>query len=110
MHRRRYHADVVARCGIAIFIAGTSRRAEASRGVLEEYEIAEQLGKVVIPIGATGFAARRIWTTMAHDVDKAYGGAVPEALFARLGGVPVGRDYEPLLRSVFDIMRRVSDT
>lgn len=49
------------------FVNGVSKN---SLGVLEEFEIAEKMGKKIIPIGGTGFAAREIWDRIERKITK----------------------------------------
>lgn len=103
---RKYREDMIAKCEFAIFIAGTSRSNRESVGVLQEYEIARSLGKFPVPIGATGFAARRIWEMMESQIESIYHGAVSPRLFKRLNSSNVSN--EKLLDSVFEIINDVS--
>ena len=102
-----YRKDMVSKCGVAIFIAGTSRSNMESLGVLEEYKIAISLKKTPIPIGVTGFAARKIWETMRPDIESFYSDAVTAKMFADLNNPDLSNDQ--LLDVVFEIMQRVSD-
>lgn len=104
---RDYRDDMISRCEFAIFIAGTSRTKRESAGVLEEYEIARNRGKFPIPIGATGFAARRIWEIMQPQIKAIYRGAVSPRLFQQLNNPKV--KPESLLNAVFEIINRVSN-
>lgn len=56
----RYRNDIIRRCGFCIFIAG-NRHDHYETGVMKEYRIAKDQGKILIPIGATGWAAEEIW-------------------------------------------------
>jgi len=103
----KYRKDMIAKCGFAIFIAGTSRSHLESAGVLQEYEIAKALKKIPIPIGATGFAARRIWEMIKPEIADIYGGAVPLRTFKLLN--EPGLTNEQLLNVVFEVIRRVSE-
>jgi hypothetical protein len=105
---RKYREDMISKCEFAIFIAGTSRTSRESKGVLEEYEIVRSLGKFPIPIGATGFAARRIWEIMQPEIKAVYHGSVPPQLFQRLNN-PKAKP-ERLLDTVFEIINRISNT
>lgn len=58
----RYRNDLIRRCGFCVFVAGNSPNYKES-GVLKEYRIAKEQGKILIPIGATGWAAEDIWKT-----------------------------------------------
>ena len=101
-----YRHQMIAHCGFAVFISGTSRSSLVSRGVMEEYRIARQLKKVPIPIGATGYAAARIWDELRDERETVYGGTVPAALYDRLNDRSLNN--EQLLQAVFTIMERVS--
>jgi hypothetical protein len=85
--RRRYREDMIQQAGICVFLSGAKHGAqglELAQGVIEEYEIARALGKVIIPVASTGGAAADIWTRLAADGG---GGAarLPEEIFRQLG-------------------------
>ncbi|MDQ3820028.1 MAG: SIR2 family protein [Thermoproteota archaeon] len=103
---KKYREDMISNCGFAIFIAGTSRTNQESKGVLEEYKITRKLKKIPIPIGATGFAARRIWEMVKPDVKDIYSGAVSLRLFQRLNDPKLSN--EQLLDVIFEIINEVS--
>jgi len=81
---RKYREDMISRCGFAIFISGTSRTHEESEGVLQEFEIVRNLKKIPVPIGATGFAAARIWREVDAAFDDVYRGRVEREPFMAL--------------------------
>jgi Sir2- and TIR-associating SLOG family/SIR2-like domain len=99
---RRYREQMIADCGFAVFIAGTSRSNNLSAGVMEEFEIVRKLGKIPIPIGATGFAAARIWEQIESEIENIYHGTVSMETYRRLNN-PALTNGE-LLDTVFDIM------
>lgn len=69
----RHREDLIARSGILVVIAGNREQAGGvviSPGVLEEVEIALREGKYIIPMGATGHAARTIWEKAVADPEK----------------------------------------
>jgi len=87
--RRRYREDMIQQAGICIFIGGMRQGAgglEIAGGVLDEYEIAKGLGKVIIPVAATGGAAAEIWKRLKAD-RGAKTARIPEKIFKRLGNV-----------------------
>jgi len=104
----KYREDMITKCGFVIFISGTSRTHSESKGVLEEYEIAKAFKKVPIPIGATGFAARRIWEMVEKELEETYFGAVKPRLFNQLNDLSLSN--EQLLDIVFEVIEKVSDT
>jgi hypothetical protein len=54
----------------AIFIFGKSQNDpnELSTGVLEEFEIAKEKGMIIIPVGATEYTARKIWSEIKNNI------------------------------------------
>jgi len=98
----KYRREMIDNAGVAVFIAGTSRSAEISIGVMEEFEIAKSLGKTIIPLGVTGFAARRIWEEMAGNLGAYYSGYVSDEKFNQLNDPDLSN--EQILKAVFEII------
>lgn len=91
---QRYREDLIAQAGVCIFLSGMkdepvagkvgeSARVEAS-GVVREFEIATKLGRVPIPIGASGGAAATIWGIVSKNLAGYHLGGLPQADFAAL--------------------------
>ena len=55
---------------------------------------------------SVGFAARRIWETVNGDLDRTYGGTVPQALFDRLNTPALSN--EAIIDAIFELMDAVS--
>lgn len=77
--RTRYREGMIQQARVCVFICGLKEAAVrgsliVADGVVEEYESAKRLGRIVVPIGTTGGAAAEIW----HHLDKA--GALPPGL------------------------------
>jgi hypothetical protein len=104
---QRYRQSMIGNAGIAVFIAGTSRSAPESVGVLQEFEIAKQMGRIPIPVGSTGFAAKRIWETVNKDLDGTYGGAVSQRLFDRLNTPSLSNDE--IIEAIFKVIDAVTE-
>jgi hypothetical protein len=100
-----YRRNMMSQCGFAIFISGTSRSTLISAGVMEEYKIARALRKIPIAIGATGFAAAKIWDEVGKEREPVYGGAVSQKLYGYLNDSSLSN--EEILRAVFTIMERM---
>ncbi|WP_270645396.1 SIR2 family protein [Merdimonas faecis] len=69
----QYRKYLIEQNNIMIFVFGqkfVNGISENSRGVIEEFEIATEMGKKVIPIGGTGFAAREIWNRVNSRILK----------------------------------------
>jgi hypothetical protein len=99
-----HREDLIARSRVVVVLAGNRLAAgggvELSPGVFEEVEIARRLGRVVIPIGATGYVASELWEKMdgAGLLKK---GKVAQA-FATLGKAGLGsKEY---IGAMFDII------
>lgn len=100
---RRYREDMISDCGFAVFIAGTSRSHCESTGVLEEYEVARKLKKIPIPIGATGFAAKKVWEMVEPEIEEIYCGTVSPQMYRRLNNPKLSN--RQLLDTVFEVMQ-----
>lgn len=61
--------SMIARSGFAIFLGGSERQCERVR---LDFEIARKLKKILVPIGATGFAAREIWERVDAEWETCY--------------------------------------
>lgn len=74
----QYRQRMLSLAGIAIFVFGNKFDVEGkiidANGVLREFEIACEHGRIPIPIAATGFAAQRIWEQIRSDPEKYYKG------------------------------------
>jgi len=105
---RSYREDMIGISGFVIVIAGTSRTQPISKGVLEECAIAQEMNKVIIPIGATGFAAHSIWVRVAANCTWPIADAAErQLLLEQLNDRNLSNDK--LLHTVFEIMRKVSE-
>lgn len=67
-----YRQDMASYAGISIFVFGNkleNGHVVEADGVVREFEIAREKGHVVIPIGATGYVAERLWTKVQNDFE-----------------------------------------
>lgn len=71
-----YRRTMIAEAGIAVFVFGNRRNdtgeIEISRGVEEEFEISRKQGLLLIPIGATGYAAAKLHALVMEAVEVLY--------------------------------------
>ena len=77
----------------------------ASIGVLNEYEISRKYNIVPIPIGATGYAARRIWGEILPNVESVYSGCVSKGLYERLNDGALSNSE--LVDAIITIIERI---
>lgn len=61
-HRR----EMIGQAGVALFIYGNNQDGKIAQGVINEFEIARQNGLLLLPISATGYAAKVIWEKMCN--------------------------------------------
>lgn len=67
-----YRQRMISLAGIGIFLFGNKKQGDAivaANGVIREWEIAVEKGRITLPIGATGFAAASIWQRMNQSPD-----------------------------------------
>jgi hypothetical protein len=72
----QYRQDMIARCGVAIFVFGnkedTSGRTVDAEGMFEEFEIASKEGLLVVPVGITGYVAAALHMKVSSDFRNYY--------------------------------------
>ena len=108
---RKHRESILANAGFAVFVSGNrfdpnTNAAAIGRGVIEEFEIANRLGVVPIPVGASGWAAKTIWQQVIDDQTKFYG-TVDVSLALKLLGED-GRTNSEYISAVFDMIARLS--
>jgi hypothetical protein len=71
---KAWRQEIVSRAGATVIIAGAKREADGTLsvgdGVMEEFRMTLDTGRVPIPIGATGHAAARAWTAMQTELAR----------------------------------------
>ncbi|MFA7077269.1 MAG: SIR2 family protein [Syntrophomonas sp.] len=68
----KYRQEMLAQVGIAIFMFGNKEKGGRiinADGCWEEYEIAKSLGKIIIPLGSTGYAAKEILEDIKKNIN-----------------------------------------
>lgn len=70
---KRYREDILEETGISIFMFGNKRDRATSAvveadGCIQEFEIAKNKGNMIIPIGSTGYAAKKILDKIKADI------------------------------------------
>lgn len=85
----KYRRDLIAPTGFAIFVAGnkldSAGQVVAADGVRREFEIARELQKFVLPIGASGSMARELWSEVRSDPGTYFPPKMPKRPLAVLG-------------------------
>jgi hypothetical protein len=106
----RHREEMLARSGFAIFICGNKRapggKTLIADGVLEEWRIAKELGKYPIPVGATGYAAQKIWEEVNSSLDTFFPKGGVQTHFKTLGDEKSSNDE--IIEAVFAIVKRIT--
>lgn len=72
----KYRRTILEEVGISIFIFG-NKMADGdvinATGCQEEFEISKEMGKIIIPVGSTGYAAKAIMDEIKGELDDKYG-------------------------------------
>ncbi|MBK8945387.1 MAG: SIR2 family protein [Ignavibacteriae bacterium] len=69
----KYRHDMISKSGIAIFLFGNKfnkKKVIQAKGVYREYQIAKELDLSIIPIGSTGYTAKKIFYEISKNIDK----------------------------------------
>ncbi len=101
----RHREDLIARSGVIVVMAGNREQpggTEISPGVLEEVDIALREGKRVIPIGATGHAARRVWENAVANPERYLPGLKASKELTLLGDSKAPNDQ--LISALFGLL------
>lgn len=75
---KQYREDMISHSGVAIFIYGNKKEKDTGKivdanGMYEEFEIAKSQGKLIVPIGCTGYIAEKIWNEVSCQFEIFYG-------------------------------------
>jgi hypothetical protein len=102
--------EMTSQGGITIVISGNKLDIQSgaivnSPGVAEEVKMAKATGQYVIPVGATGHAAKRIWEEAIADPLKWFQGIDASAELKLLGDVSLTPDQ--LVQVIFDLIKKI---
>lgn len=81
----KYRKEVIGYAGISLFFMGNkieNGKVVDADGVKKEFEIAENLGLLLIPIGASGYMAQELWATVIDKISHYYPNASQEFIDA----------------------------
>lgn len=102
---KKNHRDMlISECRYVIFMFGQSPQDGTyvnSGGMLKEYELAKEHGKIIIPVGCTGYTATEIWRDVKnHITSYPYLERYIDVLGAPLASV----DIDQLVRIILQII------
>ncbi len=101
-------AEMAAQAGASIFLAGNKLEGTnviASPGVFAEFEAAKKNQHFIIPIGASGHAAKQIWDEVVADSSR-YFGAIEVKQELTVLGDPASTNEE-IIEGVLSILNKV---
>jgi SLOG family protein len=102
----RTRRDLISRAGAVVFVAGNQivdGKTLPSGGVLEEFRIAKEMQRFIIPVGATGDAAETIWNEVSQNPDRFYAELDVREQLARLHDR--NRSVEELAETVIEMVQ-----
>jgi hypothetical protein len=76
----RHRENMMSHAGVALFVFGNKQDGEKtvlSNGMEEEFKIARDKGLSLIPVGATGFMAEKLWQQILDDFESYYPKGAP---------------------------------
>lgn len=73
---KKYREDMISLSGISVFVFGNKIDKDGkiidANGEYSEFEIAKDKGSIIIPVGSTGYVAKRIWNEINSEFDEFY--------------------------------------
>lgn len=70
---QKYREDMIGQAGIVAFIFGNKKNGDhivVADGMMKEFEIAKQMGKIILPVGSTGGAAKLIYEQIKLNIGQ----------------------------------------
>ena len=109
--RSQYRKSILSNSGFAMYISGnrldsSGKTVVVAPGVIEEFEIATQLGAIPIPLGASGWAAQEIWKRVSNHPDRYYGATDVSVPLKTLG--EAGRGNNEYIAAMFEMIEKLS--
>jgi len=108
---KKYRYEIIGSAGIALFFMGNKLVEENvvdADGVFEEFSIAHEMGLAIVPIGCSGFAAKKLWDQVMGAVSK-YHDSSNVKLIAALNALGADVDSpEQLISKIIDVVDLLS--
>lgn len=107
----QYRSDMLDYAGIAIFMFGNkldgTGKLVDSNGMKEEFDIAISKGLRVLPLGFTGYMAKKLWESVNYEFEKFYPNASKsfKTAFEALGtdNLPLSTSIEHIKNALIEI-------
>lgn len=98
----KYREDMIKQAGVAVFIFGNKGKdgnIVLADGMIKEFEIAKRMGKIIIPVSATGGAAAKIFEEVESNISQY------PYLKEFLNNLSEETEYERLVGIITDIIK-----
>lgn len=108
---QHYRHDMLSDAGIAIFLFGNKLEDISIReadGMWKEFEIAHSNQALLIPVGASGYAAAKMWVRLMDQYDNYFNDRKSYSLFERLGDPTL--PHEILINTILRIVKNETET
>lgn len=106
-----YRDEMLSSAGIAIFLFGNKLEDICIReadGMWKEFEIARSNQALLIPVGASGYAAGKMWRWLIEQYDSYFNDRKSFPLFERLGNPTLSPDT--LIDTILRIVKNETET
>lgn len=106
-----YRTDMISYCGIAIFLFGNKIKNDEialSDGMIKEFEIARDNGLLLVPVGATEYATRELYSSLMKEgyFDSADFPADARKYVDQLGDA--NADLSKIKKAIIDLLKSLS--
>lgn len=101
-----YRKDMISQAGIAIFLFGNKKEGDnivLSDGMREEFLIAKENKLIIIPILATDYMAKKIWSEIEQNLDEYYPSEELKSSIIIMNQL-ANNQIDALLNSVIDVV------
>lgn len=106
----KHREEMVSMAGFSIFICGNKLSSKQNiieaDGMMEEFEITKNLGKYPIPVGATGWAAQKIWQEVTANLENYYPKGGVKKFFDVIGNS--NKSNADIIDAIFGIINKIS--
>ena len=107
-----YRQRMIKHAGIAVFLFGNKSDNDGKNiladGIKREFEIARQLGLILIPVPATGFAAKEIYDEISLDFNTFFDGENKIITLVKELAAYQHVDAEAIIRKIIQIIKAVN--
>ena len=94
-------------CVFAIFIYGSKGENVLSEGMLEEFQLAQQQGMFVIPIGFTGYMAKQLWNEVNGNINYYFPN--DSAIISRFTCLDIEPDPHKLIDATIELIKSLTN-